>query len=107
MYNLAFGDGVESLDDLTVSGNGDTDKVLATVATAAEQFLRTLPTALLYAIGSTPARTRLYRIGFTRFLSRIQPEFLLFGIIENEPELFEPGRPYEAFVIQRNPVYFS
>ena len=105
MYNLAFGDGIESLNDLAVSGNGDTDKILATVATAAEQFLRMHPTAMLYAVGSTPARTRLYRSGFTRFLSRIHPEFLLFGIVNNEPELFEPGRPYEAFVIQRNPAY--
>ena len=105
MYNLAFGDGVESLNDLAVSDNGDTEKVLATVATAAEYFLRTHPAALLYAVGSTLARTRLYRSGFTRFLPRIQPEFLLFGVVDGEPEPFEPGRPYEAFIIQRNPVY--
>lgn len=100
VYNLAFGDGTETIDDLAVSDNGDADKVLATVAAAAEQFLGEHPGALLYAIGSTPARTRLYRIGLVRSLPSIQTRFLLFGIINGEPEPFEPGRPYQAFIAQ-------
>lgn len=101
VYNLAFGDGVEAIDDLAVSDNGDADKVLATVAAAAEQFMAEHPAALLYAIGSTPSRTRLYQMGLTRFLPSIRTQFLLFGILNGEPEPFEPGRPYEAFIAQR------
>ena len=104
MFNLAFGDGTDSLDDLSVSDNGDASKVLATVVFAAEQFLSQHPTAILFASGSTPARNRLYRMGFTRFRSVIEAQFLLFGVIDGVLEPFEPGRTYEAFVAQRLPT---
>ena len=100
VYNLAFGDGIVTINDLAVSDNDDANKVLATVAEAAEQFLIAHPDALVYAEGSTPARTRLYRIGLTRHLPIIRTQFLLFGILNGEPEPFEPGRPYEAFIAQ-------
>ena len=100
VYNLPFGDGIETIDDLAVSANGDTDKILATVAAAAEQFLTDHPKALLYATGSTPARTRLYRIGLVRSLPFVRTKFLLFGLINGGPEPFEPGRPYQAFIAQ-------
>jgi hypothetical protein len=104
VYNLAFGDGTELLDDLVVSDNGDADKVLATVAVAAENFLLEHPSALLVATGSTPTRTRLYRIPLTRFRTVIQARFALFGILDGELEAFEPGRSYEAFMIRLLPT---
>ena len=104
LYNLAFGDGTETMDDLAVSANNDTDKVLATVIAAADLFLAEHPGALVYATGSTPAHRRLYRMGLTRFLDVLRAEVLLFGVLDGEPELFEPGRPYEAFIAQRKPV---
>ncbi len=70
VYNLAFGDKnseTGELDDLAVSNNGDTDKVLATVVAALYAFFDKYPDAFVYATGSTSARTRLYRIGISRF----------------------------------------
>lgn len=104
LYNLAFGDGTTTLDDLAVSANGDTEKVLATVVMAVRLFLVDYPHALVYAAGSTPARTRLYRMGLTRYLTTFEAEIKLFGIIDGAPEPFEPNRPYEAFIAQRRPV---
>ena len=64
LYNLAFGDkvGETEIDDLAVSNNGDSEKVLATVVSALYAFFDRHPTAFVYATGSTKARTRLYRI---------------------------------------------
>lgn len=70
MYNLAFGnknDDTGEIDDLAVSNNGDTDKVLATVVSAVYAFFEKYPQASVYATGSTKARTRLYQMGISRF----------------------------------------
>lgn len=69
VYNLAFGDYDRStgrIDDLIVTDNQDTDKVLATVAKAVYVFFENNPNVFVYATGSTESRTRLYRIRLTR-----------------------------------------
>lgn len=104
LYNLAFGDKhpvTGEIDDLAVTNNGDTDKVLATVVTALYAFLDKNPKSLVYATGSTPARTRLYRIGIARFYEEIQQDFILFGRIGKEFYEFEIGVEYEGFLAQR------
>ena len=73
LHNLAFGNsnnGGRRLDDRAVSNNGDTEKILATVVSALYFFFDTYPTASVYATGSTPTRTRLYRMGISRFILR-------------------------------------
>lgn len=104
LYNLAFGDkdpetGV--INDLAVTNNGDTEKVLGTVVSALYAFLHKNPQAMVYATGSTPARTRLYRMGITRFYEEIKEDFYLFGQIGNELFPFEIGREYEGFLVRR------
>lgn len=104
VYNLAFGDKhttTNAIDDLIITNNGDTDKVLATVADALYIFLDKNPEALVYATGSTPGRTRLYRMGITRFYEEIQQNFFLFGRINKEFYEFEMGKEYEGFLAQR------
>ncbi len=95
VYNLAFGDKhptKNTIDDLVITNNGDTDKILATVADALYIFLDKNPEALVYATGSTPARTRLYRMGITRFYEEIKQNFFLFGRINKEFYEFEIGK---------------
>jgi hypothetical protein len=78
LYNLAFGDKhpeTGEIDDLSVSNNGDSEKVLATVVAALYAFFDKHPTAFVYATGSTSARTRLYRIGITRFYQEMVQDF--------------------------------
>jgi hypothetical protein len=104
LYNLAFGDkhsATGEIDDLAVTNNGDTDKVLATVVAALYIFLDRNPEALVYATGSTPARTRLYRMGITRFYEEIQKDFFLFGRINKQFYEFEIGKEYEGFLAER------
>src|SRR5687767_4890066 len=62
-FNLSFGDWDEKneeIDDLTISNNQDTKKVLATVSATVLAFTEQFPDMSIYATGSTPARTRLY-----------------------------------------------
>lgn len=104
VYNLAFGDrDAQSgqLDDLAVSDNNDTDKVLATVVAALYAFFDKHPDVFVYAEGSTKARTRLYRMGITRFFEQIAADFYLYGRLGEEFVLFETGRDYEGFLAQR------
>ena len=63
------------LDDLAISNNGDTEKVLGTVVAALYAFFDRHPGAIVYATGSTPGRTRLYRMGITKFYEEIKNDF--------------------------------
>ncbi len=104
LYNLAFGDKnpkTGELDDLAVSNNGDTQKVLGTVVAALYAFFDKNPEAIVYATGSTPARTRLYRMGITKFYDEIQNDFYLYGRIGDKLYVFETGIEYEGFITQR------
>ncbi|MCW3108083.1 MAG: hypothetical protein JWQ09_2589 [Segetibacter sp.] len=104
LYNLAFGDKnpeTGELDDLAISNNGDTEKVLGTVVAAVYAFFNRNPEAIIYATGSTPARTRLYRMGIIKFYDEIQNDFYLYGQIGGKMYVFEVGKEYEGFVAQR------
>ena len=81
-YNLGFGDLDEitgEASDLKVSNNGDAENVLATVAECINIFLKNHSESLVYATGSTDSRTRLYRIGITKYLDEISESYEIFG----------------------------
>lgn len=104
LYNLAFGDKhpeTDEIDDLAISNNGDTQKVLGTVVAALYAFFDRNREAIIYATGSTPARTRLYRMGISKFFDEIQNDFYLYGQIGDKLFVFEVGVKYEGFVAQR------
>lgn len=82
LFNLGFGDkSIETgeLDDLVVSNNGDTEKVLATVAMTVYEFFEEHPSATVYLKGSTSSRTRLYQISISKFIEQISIEFDVYG----------------------------
>jgi hypothetical protein len=106
-YNLAFGDknpetGV--LDDLAISNNADMDKILATVVAAVLAFTERNPDAYVYATGSTSARTRIYRMGISKYYEEIVGSFQLFGETENDLEEFEKNKDYFGFVVIRKNI---
>ena len=104
LYNLAFGDkdiSTGEISDSVVSNNGDSEKVLATVVATIYAFTDKHPEAWVYAAGSTKSRTRLYRMGLTRYLNEILEDFDLYGQRCGEWESFEKGVEYEAFLAQR------
>jgi len=105
IYNLAFGDyneAADKIDDLVVSNNKDSEKVLATVATAVVYFTDEYPDALVFVQGSTPSRTRYYLMGITKHLQEISNSFEIWGALsDSEWELFEKSRPYKALLAKR------
>ena len=104
LFNLAFGDknpATGEMDDLSVSDNGDTEKVLATVAAAVYAFCNQFPDAYVYASGSTKVRTRLYRMGITKHLEHMQQDFDLYGQQGDDFVGFEPNTEYDGFLAQR------
>ena len=103
-YNLAFGDKdslTGDLSDLAVSNNQDTEKVLATVVAALYAFFDHFPDAYVYATGSTAARTRLYRMGISRFYADMQRDFYLYGQVADDFLSFEIGEEYDGFLAAR------
>jgi len=105
VYNLAFGDYDEEakgIDDLSVTNNGDSLKVLATVASTVYAFTEKHPKAWIIETGSTTARTRLYRMGITNNLAEISEDFIIFGYTKNGKWVaFETGEDYEAFLVTK------
>jgi hypothetical protein len=105
VYNLAFGDYDEiakGLDDLSITNNGDSLKVLATVASTIYVFAEKHPKAIIIATGSTSVRTRLYRMGITNNLNEISQDFVIFGFTKNEKWVeFVVGEDYEAFLVTK------
>ena len=104
LYNLAFGDknsDTGPIDDLAVSNNGDSEKVLATVVSALYAFFDKHPEAFVYATGSTRSRTRLYQMGITRFYALTAEDFEVYGQIGDEFYPFENGKIYDGFLAVR------
>jgi hypothetical protein len=103
-FNLGFGDKDEEtgeIDDEIVTNNGDSEKVLATVASTVYIFTEQFPDAMIFATGSTKARTRLYRIGITNNLAEIEKDFEIFGLIGEEWHNFQKQTNFDAFLVKR------
>jgi hypothetical protein len=103
-YNLAFGDKdlkTGNFDDNVVSNNGDSEQVLATVVAAVYAFTDRRRNVWVYATGSSKARTRLYRMGITKYIDEIKKDFLIYGQREGEWEKFSKEVDYTAFVVRR------
>ncbi|SEJ14604.1 hypothetical protein SAMN05216327_106324 [Dyadobacter sp. SG02] len=104
VFNLGFGDKNEEtgqLDDCVATNNGDSVKVLATVASTVYLFTNLFPNALIAATGSTPSRTRLYRAVISNNLETIKQDFEVFGLLGDEWETFCTDKDYQAFLIRR------
>ena len=103
-YNLAFGDIDEQtnkIDDTVVSDNGDTQKVLATVASTIFHFIEKYPNAIVHIKGSSLGRTRLYRMNISNNLGEISEQFYVLGLLESgRLEPFQSNKNYLAFFIK-------
>ena len=104
VYNLAFDDFnplTGELDDKIVTDNGDSEKVLATVVAAIYIFTEQYPDAWVYAVGSTTARTRLYRMGINKYFDIANKDFDILGEQQDELKWYERGKDYQAFAVHR------
>jgi hypothetical protein len=59
------------------------------------------PDAWVYATGSTKARTRLYRMGISRFLEEVTQDFEVLGERNDDWETFKSDIEYEGFLVRR------
>lgn len=110
LYNLAFGDKVSEsgeINDVAISNNGDSEQVLATVVATVYAFTDKYPNTFVYATGSSKARTRLYRMGISKYYEEAKNDFVIYGQIHNEWEPFVIGVSYEAFVVSRKLLKFE
>jgi hypothetical protein len=108
-FNLGFGDKDAStgeINDTIITNNGDSQKVLATVASTVYAFTDKHPDAWIYAKGSNFVRTRLYRIGITNNLKEIEKDFHVFGLKDDQWHEFRIGTEYQAFLIRRKNSIF-
>jgi hypothetical protein len=105
VYNLAFGDLdplTNKINDVVITDNNDSQKVLATVAATIYSFTEHYPKAWVIARGSNPARTRLYRMGISKNLDEICADFIIFGYtVRGKWERFVKGVHYEAFLLSK------
>ena len=104
IFNMALLDVLEDeslSDDLVVTNNQDLRTVMATVMRILDDFLNRFPDKTVFFQGSDDRRTRLYRIVISRELHLIQKQFKVFGLIDEQAELFSANRPYEGFYINK------
>jgi len=88
VFNLAFGDydeNTNNINDISITNNGDSTKVLATVASTVYAFIEKHPNAWIFATGSTVVRTRLYRMGITNNIEEIIADFDVYGLTTDTP----------------------
>ena len=103
-YNIIMGDWnkeLNDIDDLSVSNNGDAEKVLATIAGIILDFTGIFNNAKVHVIGSTFSRTRRYQIGVNKFRHEIEKIFYVYGRIGEEWMPFQKNTNYDAFFIIR------
>jgi hypothetical protein len=104
VYNLSLCDYnsvTEDVDDSIVTDNGDTEKVLATVAEIIYTFFDAFPELWVYATGNTPARTRLYRMGINKYYNTAKKDFDILGEISEGWETYRKEEDYKGFLVRR------
>lgn len=104
IVNMGFGDydyTTATLNDRSVTNNGDTRKVLATVVSTLFIFTNHYPNAIVFARGSTPVRTRLYQMGIAANILPIESQFTVRGFNGRKWERFQLNTNYRAFSAQR------
>jgi hypothetical protein len=103
-FKLGFGDlntTTGAISGLTKSNNGDREKILSTIARIVLIFTEHFPDVMVYAQGSTAARTRLYQMGIASNLEEIENVLTVYGYAEGDWRRFEKQVNYEAFFVVR------
>ncbi|HEY4107917.1 DUF6934 family protein [Puia sp.] len=102
-YDLVFGNLVagDDIDDFSVNDNGDRNKILATVAQAVNKYTKRYPYRMIYIIGSTIPRTRLYRMAIGLNLDELSLTFDIYARTEKGYVPFCKNMEVIAFLIKR------
>lgn len=89
IFNLSFGNKLANgeLDDSAIDDNKDRNKILATVASNVRVFTDKHPQKWVFFTGSTPQRTRLYKMAISLNYFELALNFEIFGV-QNDIEGF-------------------
>jgi hypothetical protein len=101
LWNIALGDWdhvAGRFDPDHVADNGDTLKILGTVAWVAREFLNKYPDRAVVIQGSDAIRNRLYQMGIGKYISEIIAHVGIFGVVDNTYEVFQHGVNYDRFI---------
>jgi len=104
IYNLAlldFDPVTGEYSDDTVTDNGDTREVLATVLQIALHFLARNPYRTIYFTGNSDSRTRLYQIAIGKLFADVHGFLSIRGYDKERWSDFEPNGSFESFLIER------
>lgn len=106
VYNLFLGDLGEDgeINDLTVSDNGDRNKVLATVVSIVTSYTNRYPDRWILFQGSTESRTRLYRMAIGLHLEELSIKFEICTFVEELLVSFCKNMNINVFLIKRKNV---
>ena len=101
VWNLGFADlkNDGSIDGLVVTNNQDVHKVLRTVAKIAIDFLAQYPDSILQIIPAEEKRKRVYNGLFRKYFTEIDTFFNIFGIFDEQEEVYTPFQFYDKFKI--------
>lgn len=64
-------------------------------------FTDKYPDSWVYLTGSTKSRTRLYRMGISKFLDEVNQDFEVYGQLNDSWENFKLNTEFEGFLIRR------
>jgi hypothetical protein len=112
MWNLAFGDAVERVEDfsdVSITNNGDMRQVIQTVVNTAYIFTDTYPDRKIYIEPVDKKRKLLYNRIFQEKAEEITASFKVDGILlmEGKMESYRPEKNYDAFVLTRIAAIFE
>lgn len=106
IFNLAFGNLQDGrLDEDCIVDNKDRNKILATVAATVYEFTATYPEKYIFFVGTTPQRSRLYRMAISINWTKLSADFDIYGVVfipfgvDKEP--FVAGKDYIGFLVKR------
>ncbi|TAG93501.1 MAG: hypothetical protein EAZ20_01600 [Bacteroidetes bacterium] len=103
IYNLAFGDfnkETQDFDDDVRSNNNDIRKVFATIFQICNDFFIQNPNKVIYLEGNTLTKRKLYQRIIKNNLSDLENNFVIFGVIDEDFEVLDFTKNYDAFVIK-------
>jgi hypothetical protein len=106
IFNLTLGnipdeEDQDEIDTMTVTGNGDTAKILTVVSDVIIDFLLGRTEALVYVEGATPARNRLFQMWIARTYKEIRHRIWIEGLVKKRWIPFKKGITFEAFLIRK------
>jgi hypothetical protein len=103
IYVLAFGNVMsnDAIDDYSITDNGDRNKILATVVDAVNSYTERYPDRMIYFLGSTNHRTRLYRMAIGLNLEELSHSYDIYAGIGDEFIPFYRNINATAFLIKR------